>query len=114
MKNWLPRAILLDFYGTVVEDDDIPIGEICGQISVVSPLGVTASEVGTYWGDVFYQLCSESFGAKFQPQRDLELLSLQNILQHFKADLDGQMLSQILYEYWAQPTIFPESKEVLK
>jgi len=104
---------MLDFYGTVVEEDDVPIGEICGQISVASPLRVTAAEVGSHWGDVFHQLCYQSFGATFQSQKELELISLQHILQHFKADLDARELSEVLYEYWAHPTIFPESKEVL-
>ena len=111
--NWRPRAILLDFYGTVVENDDIPIMEICGQISMASPLKVTSSEVGSYWGEIFYQLCSESFHTTFRPQRELELISLQHVLQHFEADLDSQTLSQVLYEYWAHPRIFPESQEVI-
>ena len=113
MNESLPRAILLDFYGTVVEEDDVPIGEICDQVSKVSPLPVTAAEVGSYWSRVFAQLCSPSFGAAFQLQRELERLSLQHVLQHFKADLDADALSQVLYDYWAHPTIFPESKEVL-
>jgi len=113
MKNWRPHAILLDFYGTVVEDDDTPIGKICDQISMASPIKVTSSEVGSYWGDVFYQLCSESFGTTFRPQRELELVSLQHILQHFKVDLDSQILSQVLYKYWIHPRIFPESKDVV-
>lgn len=113
MKGSLPRTILLDFYSTVVEEDDVPIGEICGQISAVSPLKVTAAEVGSYWGHVFAQLCSQSFGATFQPQKELELLSLHHVLQQFEANLDALMLSQVLYEYWAHPAIFPESKDVL-
>ena len=113
MKGSLPRVILLDFYGTVVEEDDVPIGEICGQISAVSPLGVSAGEVGSYWSDAFHQMCSESFGATFQTQRELELVSLKHILQHFEVDLDADALSEALYEYWSHPRIFPESKEVL-
>jgi len=113
MKGSLPRAILLDFYGTVVEEDDVPIGEICGRISAVSPLKVTAAEVGFYWSHIFSQLCSQSFGATFQPQKDLELLSLRHVLQHYEANLDALVLSQVLYEYWAHPAIFPESKDIL-
>jgi len=106
-------AILLDFYGTVVEEDDIPVGKICDEISEVSPLTVTAAEIGSYWGCVFGQLCSRSFRTTFRSQKELERLSLQRVLQHFEADLDSDALSQILYEYWTHPTIFPESREVL-
>ena len=113
MKNFLPHAILLDFYGTVVEEDDIPIGKICNEISKVSPLTVTTAEIGSYWSHAFSQLCSQSFGTTFRSQKELEQLSLQRVLQHFKADLDSDALSRILYEYWVRPTIFPESREVL-
>ncbi len=113
MKVPLPRIILMDFYGTVVEEDDVPIGEICSQIAALSPLGVSAGEAASYWSDVFRRLCSESYGATFQTQRELELVSLKHILRHFETDLDAEALSEALYEYWSHPRIFPESKEVL-
>lgn len=113
MKDFLPHAILLDFYGTVVEEDDIPIRKICEEISKVSSLRITVAEVGSYWSHVFNQLCSQSFDTTFRLQKELEQLSLQRVLQHFEADLDSDALSQILYEYWVCPTIFPESREVL-
>jgi 2-haloalkanoic acid dehalogenase type II len=113
MKGSLPRAILLDFYGTVVEEDDVPFGEICGRISAASPLKVAAAEIASYWSHVFRQLCSRSFGDTFQLQRELVLLSLRQVLQHFRVDLDAIVLSQILYDYWAHPVIFPESKGIL-
>jgi len=113
MKGPLPRIILMDFYGTVVEDDDVPISKICRRISAVSPLGVSAGEVAYYWIDVFRRLCSESHGATFQTQRELELVSLKHILRHFEANLDAEAMSEALYEYWSHPRIFPESKEVL-
>ena len=113
MKSSLPRVILLDFYGTVVEEDDVPIGEICGQISAVSPLGVSAGEVGSYWSDVFHQMCSRSFGDTFQTQRELELITLKRVLRHFEVGLNAEALSEALYEYWSHPAMYPESKEVL-
>jgi len=112
-QSFSPSALLLDFYGTVVEEDDILIGKICDEISKASPFVVTAAKVGSYWGQVFDQLCYKSFGSTFRSQKELERLSLQCVLQRFEADLDTDALSQILYEYWAHPTIFPEGKEVL-
>jgi len=108
-----PQAILLDYFGTVVEEDDIPIDEICTKISEVSPLGVSVAQVGSFWGDGFRELCARSFGDTFQRQRELELISLQHVLKRFKCDLDARELSQVLYTYWERPEIFPESREVL-
>lgn len=110
---FLPRALLLDFYGTVVEEDDTPIGQICDSIAQVSPLAVTSAEVSSYWGRVFGQMCAESFGSTFRLQKELERLSLEWVLRYFECDLDPDALSRVLYEYWSYPVIFPESKEIL-
>ena len=105
-----PKAILLDFYGTVVEEDDVYIQNICQQITEASAQNPTISEVGSYWSRVFHEMCGQSFGDSFQLQRKLERNSLEQVLRYFQANLDSAELSQILIDYWARPTIFPESK----
>jgi 2-haloalkanoic acid dehalogenase type II len=108
-----PRAILLDFYGTVVEEDYVPISTICDRVACASMQGVTSREVSSYWGRRFGQLCSQSHGGAFRSQREVEQISLQEVLQYFDADLDGDRLNQILHEYWMRPELFPESKSVI-
>lgn len=108
----LPRAILLDFYGTVVEEDDLPIAEICTAIANASPLPMDTQDVAFYWGRVFSQLCRQSCGGAFRLQKELELVSLERVLDHFQA-LDASALSQVLYNHWARPGLFPESRHVL-
>jgi len=46
-------------------------------------------------------------------QKELERVSLERVLRRFKADLDSAALSRVLYDYWARPTLFPESRNVL-
>lgn len=107
------RAILLDFYGTVVEEDDKILAYICDEIAKASPKDITSRDVGSYWGQVFGEMCSKSYGSTFCSQKKLEELSLRKVLSHFNVDLDSGKLSRILFDYWAKPTIFPESKNVL-
>ena len=113
MNSFPLRGLLLDFYGTIVEQDDGLIGEICAQISRVSPQEVTPAEVGTLWAQAFGGLCVQSYGATFRPQKELERISLQQVLRQFGCDLDPDILSQPLYAYWRHPALYPESKEVL-
>lgn len=113
MKRFLPQAILLDFYGTVVEEDDAYILKVCQEIAEASSATVTAAEVGSYWSRLFSQMCAESFGASFRSQKELEHLSLKQVLEHFKANLDSDRLSQIIIAYWSKPALFPDSKAVL-
>jgi 2-haloalkanoic acid dehalogenase type II len=112
-RGFSPRALLLDFYGTVVEEDNVFIAQICNRIAEASPLVATSAEVASYWGRVFGQMCAESFGSAFRPQKEVERLSLQSVLKRFGCGLDPDLLSQVLYEYWSHPAIWPESKDVL-
>lgn len=114
MKDFSPRAILLDFYGTVVEEDETYIDKICEEVSKASHLGVEASDIASLWNYLFFEMCDQSLGASFRLQKELALISLQRVLQHFEADLDGEVLCQPQFEYWARPDIFPESKEILE
>ena len=108
-----PRALLLDFYGTIVEEDDARIAAICDEIAVASAQGPTSQEVAAHWSERFAALCCESNGPRFQSQKALELLSLQDTLARYAAELDAEKLSQRLYEYWRRPPVFSEAREVL-
>ncbi len=112
MGVW-PKAVLLDFYGTVVEEIRLPVVEICRQIKAASHEGVYEMEVVARWAKIFMGLCSRSFGPDYQLQKTLEQRSLQEALDYFKIDLDSFALSRLLSEYRANPTLFPESREVL-
>jgi len=108
-----PRAILLDFYGTVVEETGEPIARVCSEIVRVSPKSPTLEEVSSYWSRMFGEMCLNSYGDTFQCERMLEQASIQEVLTHFDVDMDSARLTQMLYDYWTRPMIFPESRSVL-
>lgn len=111
-KEW-PRAIFLDFYGTVVEEDGKQIGQVCDEIAAASSKSVTKKEVSSYWAKSFSKICYSSHGITFKSEGKLEKASLEEVMQHFDADLDSDRLVQSIYDYWTHPTIFPESREVI-
>ena len=108
-----PRAILLDFYGTVVEEDDAVIADICGRIARASAVPATAADIGQHWSRVFSELCHESLGSAFRLQKQLEHISLEHTMQHFEAHVDAGALCQMMVDYWARPMIYPESRGVI-
>ena len=108
-----PRAVLLDFYGTVVHEDELPIREICDRIAAESALTVTADEVGAYWGRSFRRCCEQHHGPAFDLQTTLERRSLEDVLCHFGVALDAEMLSEPLVAHWRHPPIWDESAAVL-
>lgn len=109
-KIW-PKAILLDFFGTVVKEDYVP--KICEKISASSSMKPDVAEIRLFWSNSYAELCSQSVGPLFKTQKELERIILQNILQRFRSELDIDGLSQFLFQCWARPSIFPESKVIL-
>jgi len=108
-----PRAILLDFYGTVVEEDDVAIAAICEQVTSACGNDAASRRIGSYWGRAFADMCLHSHGESFGSQRELAVASLRETLLHFGPRLDAVTLSQSQWRYWTQPELFPESREVL-
>ncbi len=112
-----PRAILLDFYGTVVEQSSIPVKRVCDEIAKACSEPVDPEEINSYWWHIFRDICLNSYGANFQLDRDIERSCLQKVILHFGVDLDMEKGIQTLYKYWdkhwLQPAIFPESRDVI-
>jgi 2-haloacid dehalogenase/putative hydrolase of the HAD superfamily len=104
------KAIFIDFYGTVVFEDGENVGKISNMIFETGD-AESASQVGSYWWDVFKTLFENSYGENFQTQRELETQSLIDTIQHFGSSEDGVKLSNEMFEYWVKPPIFEESKQ---
>ena len=107
------RAILLDFYGTIVHEDDVVIAAVTGQIADSIDRTEAAAEIGSYWWRSFSSLCQESFGEAFRPQRTLERESLRRTLENFESPLDPDRLSSLLYDYWQRPALFDDAAQFL-
>ena len=109
-----PRALLLDFYGTLVEEDDAVIARIVAEICAASPLAPAPAEVAARWNARFAASCAEAHGARFRRQRELEVESLRDVLGRFRCALDAEALSAELFAYWARPRPAPGAAEFLR
>ena len=99
------KAILLDFYGTCVAEDDAVLSRIIAEIekdSAASPL-----EIMNSWK--FSEACAVAFDQKFRTQKEIELSTLQAVLVQFGVDRDAEEISRELFEYWSAPEIFPDT-----
>lgn len=110
-----PKALLLDFYGTVVSDDDAIaiVAEITSEIAAAAATPLEAREVYRHWWGRFQRLCYESYGDRFQLHRELEHLSLKELLLHWSVEIDIDRAEQRLFDYWSHPDVFPDSLDVL-
>jgi len=110
-----PQGILLDFYGTVVEEDDPVISSICRAVFEKATTGHPsgAGAVGKYWSAVFADACTAAAGPTFVSQRILEHRSLLDTASHFGADLDLDSLDKQIFAYWQRPPLLPDAVEFL-
>jgi HAD superfamily hydrolase (TIGR01549 family) len=102
-----PKALFFDFYGTIVEEADEYVADICNKISLHSEITVSPSEIAAYWFKLVPQMCAESYNDNFRLQKEIAVDSLQMVLNKYNCNL------KTIHEYWKSPKIFPESKEVL-
>lgn len=106
------KGVLLDFYGTVVEEDGPAINSIVRTIVRDHP-EQSRSELAQLWGEAFSSLLTTSYGSSFRTQRDLELESLSSVLRHVGSTLDPVELSAPQFAYWRAPKVRPGSAEFL-
>lgn len=106
-------ALLLDFYGTVVHEDDVVIDQICGSICRSASVPATPKEVGRYWWATFSEIFTHSHGDAFQTQRRIESVSLAQTIERFGARCDVEELSEPLFAHWECPPIFDDAVELL-
>ena len=104
------KALFVDFYGTIVFEDGENVAKISDRIYETGK-AESASQVGSYWWDVFKTLFENSYGESFRTQRDLETQSLIDTIGYFGSSEDGIKLSNEMFEYWVKPPIFEESKQ---
>jgi len=113
-----PRAILLDFYGTVVEEDEAPVTLVCKDVIKASSNTLNLEEVTSFWWHTFWDLYPESYGDTFQYEKELGYEALQKTILRFDVNLNSdsliQSLSEYWDEYWGKPVIFPESRDVIE
>ena len=105
------RVLFLDFYGTLVAEDDAIISAICSRFSHATD--DAGRKFAKRWSQIFAQSCLNSFTDTFQTQRELEITSLSSAMSEFEISGDSEKASEELYEYWRRPSAFSESDEFL-
>ncbi|MGH2898258.1 MAG: HAD family hydrolase, partial [Solirubrobacteraceae bacterium] len=98
------RALLVDFYGTLVAEDDALVARISERVAARSGQGISAAEVARRWHQRFAVLCGAAHCASFRTQREIELESLAHTARQCDAALDVASLAGEMFAYWAAPT----------
>lgn len=107
------RALFLDFYGTLVHEDDDIIPGLCKKIHASATLPCDIPEISAYWWKAFSDLFKQSWGETFLSQRTLGIHSLAQTIQHFQSNCKANELIQVQFEHWVKPKIFDDTLSFL-
>ena len=106
------RALLLDFYGTLVDEDTDVIEAICQEVCR-NAQAASPAEVARTWSSIFRELTSVSLGTAFRLQRDLAQMSLAATVSRYHSTADPDALLEAQFSYWQRPRIQPDTQELL-
>lgn len=94
------KAVLLDFYGTLVEADGLYVKkQICKEIYVNSTKEFGIDKIESYQYKLFENLVTSSYGSNFKLQREIELISLKDTISYCNSKASVKELSEILFSY---------------
>ena len=114
MKSLKYQALFLDFYGTLVHEDDVAIAAITQKISDYSSNKNLTEEIALYWQSEFRQLFENSHGISFKMQRELETISIQKVFSHFKCENINLDVNELLFSHWIKPDMFEDTMQFLQ
>lgn len=110
------KAVFIDFYGTLVHEDDEILPLICERVRTSSSSSADYSirDIGGYWWKAFLRLSDSCYGPSFRPQRQIGVESLAETIREFQSDADAETLIQLQFEHWKKPVIFEDTKPFLE
>lgn len=107
------KAIFIDFYGTLVHEDDEILPLICERVRTSSSTDHSIRDIGGYWWKAFLRLSESCYGTSFRPQRQIGVDSLAETIGKFQSDAVAEELIQLQFEHWKKPVIFEDTKPFL-
>ncbi len=107
------KSLLLDFYGTLVHEDDDIIDNICNIILSSLNSKISKAFIAKYWWNKFKLYFENSYGDNYKTQRELEILSIRDTLAYFNSNENPGYLSNILFEHWKKPGLFNDTNEFI-
>lgn len=91
--NWgrmMMKAVFLDFYGTLVHEDDAVLPLIYRRIVEGACSAITHREIGDYWWKLFSRACEESYETCFKTQRSLAIKTLSETIHFFYSNCTAE------------------------
>lgn len=104
------RGLLLDFYGTVVEDDDEVMAAIAARVAAGATVPATPDEILRAWSRACQQAADR---VPFRRLRDCARDGLAAVLTEVGCAADATELCAPQFAFWRAPPLRPGAREFL-
>ncbi|GGG16827.1 HAD family hydrolase [Paenibacillus abyssi] len=108
------KAIFLDFYGTLVHEDDEIIPIVCEHIRSSPKKICEIKDIGDFWWKTFFAAFRKSYGDTFQTQRNLGISSLSETIRNYNSSCVAEDIIQIQFDHWQRPKIFEDTRPFIQ
>ena len=109
MLTRLPAGIILDFYGTVVVDDDVVVAEVTAAVADLAADATDAATVGALWWQHFERSGTAARGPDFRRMSELATIALAQTLDDLGVNADAEYLTRPMLAYWRAPEVFADA-----
>ena len=105
------KALTIDLYGTLVNDSNVLMRDICQRINASSRVfESTAAQVSKTWLSLSVECADICYNDKFLNEHELEQVILTRLLNQFKSRLDPFLLQEEIRSESLRPIIYEDAK----
>jgi len=101
------KALLLDFYGTLVHEDHEVLIPTCKRIAETAKVPVDPQWLSRHWP--YVELCNRYNGENFKLQRDIELEAAKVVVERYGCPIDPAEIGAAMTRYVARPTVYEDA-----
>ncbi len=103
----------MDFYGTMVRENDGLIRDIARRVCETSPQVISPGDVAHYWWEITHSRFLAHNGEAFKPMVELEELALLELAGRFESRFHVQDALDEIVLSWQRPEVYSDVRHLL-
>ncbi len=107
------KAMLVDFYGTLVREDDGLIRDLSRRVSETTPRIVAPGDVAHFWWETMAALFRDHSGIRWRSMAELEEQALTEVAERFESHIDIRAALNDIMLSWQRPVAFSDTRQFM-
>jgi 2-haloacid dehalogenase/putative hydrolase of the HAD superfamily len=104
------KALLADFYGTLVRENEGLVRDLARRICEASPLAANPGDVANYWWETNSSLYRQHSGPDWLSLAQIDKEALDEVVERFEAHISVQEMLDEIVQSWQKPDVFSDTR----